>query len=168
LLNYSLLRSARFGGYFYSGPQRVTKEKAFPMRKKRIPQYFTDFLIKKSPFLPRYTEGSLFFKKNKKFKKMTTSFSALIDSETPVLVDFSAEWCGPCKMLAPVLKEVKGRIGDAARIVKIDIDANEQIAGFYHVRSVPTMILFKKGEIIWRESGLMTAQQLENALRPHI
>jgi thioredoxin 1 len=99
---------------------------------------------------------------------MTTSFSALIDSETPVLVDFSAEWCGPCKMLAPVLKEVKGRIGDAVRIVKIDIDANEQIAGFYRVQSVPTMILFKKGAIIWRESGLMTAQQLENALRPHI
>jgi thioredoxin 1 len=99
---------------------------------------------------------------------MTTSFSALIDSETPVLVDFSAEWCGPCKMLAPVLKEVKGRIGDAVRIVKIDIDANEQIAGFYKVRSVPTMILFKKGAILWRESGLMTTQQLENALRPHI
>jgi thioredoxin 1 len=99
---------------------------------------------------------------------MTTSFSDLIASETPVLVDFSAEWCGPCKMLAPVLKEVKGRVGDAVRIVKIDIDANEQIAGFYKVRSVPTMILFKKGEIQWRESGLMTAQQLENALRAHI
>ncbi len=99
---------------------------------------------------------------------MTTSFSDLIASETPVLVDFSAEWCGPCKMLAPILKEVKGRIGNAARIVKIDIDANEQIAGFYRVQSVPTMILFKNGEIIWRESGLMTAHQLENALRPHI
>jgi thioredoxin 1 len=99
---------------------------------------------------------------------MTTSFSNLIASETPILVDFSAEWCGPCKMLAPVLKEVKGRIGDAARIVKIDIDANEQIAAFYKVRSVPTMILFKNGEIKWRESGLLTAQQLENALRAHI
>ncbi len=99
---------------------------------------------------------------------MTTSFSHLIASETPILVDFSAEWCGPCKMLAPVLKEVKGRIGDAARIVKIDIDANEQIAAFYKVRSVPTMILFKNGEIKWRESGLLTAQQLENALREHI
>jgi thioredoxin 1 len=99
---------------------------------------------------------------------MTTSFSNLIASETPILVDFSAEWCGPCKMLAPILKEVKGRIGDAARIVKIDIDANEQIAAFYKVRSVPTMILFKNGEIKWRESGLLTAQQLENALRAHI
>ena len=99
---------------------------------------------------------------------MTTSFSDLIASETPILVDFSAEWCGPCKMLAPILKEVKGRIGDAARIVKIDIDANEQIAAFYKVRSVPTMILFQNGEIKWRESGLMTAQQLETALRPHI
>ncbi len=99
---------------------------------------------------------------------MTTSFSDLIASETPVLVDFSAEWCGPCKMLAPVLKEVKGRIGDAARIVKIDIDANQQIAAFYKVKSVPTLILFKNGNIEWRESGLMTAQQLENALRQHI
>ena len=99
---------------------------------------------------------------------MTTSFSDLIASETPVLVDFSAEWCGPCKMLAPVLKEVKGRIGDAARIVKIDIDANQQIAAFYKVQSVPTLILFKSGNIQWRESGLMTAQQLENALRQHI
>ena len=99
---------------------------------------------------------------------MTTSFSNLIASETPILVDFSAEWCGPCKMLAPVLKEVKGRIGDAARIVKIDIDANEQIAAFYKVKSVPTLILFKNGAIQWRESGLMTAQQLENKLREHI
>jgi thioredoxin 1 len=129
-----------------------------------------------------YTEGSLFLQKALsilkirltlldiilKNKKMTTSFSDLIASETPILVDFSAEWCGPCKMLAPVLKEVKGRIGDAARIVKIDIDANEQIAAFYKVKSVPTMILFKNGEIKWRESGLLTAQQLETALRAHI
>jgi thioredoxin 1 len=99
---------------------------------------------------------------------MTTSFSKLIESETPILVDFSAEWCGPCKMLAPVLKEVKGRIGDAARIVKIDIDANEQVAQFYKVQSVPTLILFKNGEIKWRQSGLMTAQQLENVLREHV
>jgi thioredoxin 1 len=99
---------------------------------------------------------------------MTTSFSKLIESETPILVDFSAEWCEPCKMLAPVLKDVKGRIGDAARIVKIDIDANEQIAQFYKVQSVPTLILFKNGEIKWRQSGLMTAQQLETVLREHV
>ena len=98
---------------------------------------------------------------------MTTSFSKLIESEIPVLVDFSAEWCGPCKMLAPILKEVKGRIGDTARIVKIDIDANEQIAQFYKVQSVPTLILFKNGEIKWRQSGLMTAQQLETVLQQH-
>jgi thioredoxin 1 len=99
---------------------------------------------------------------------MAVSFNELIASETPVLVDFSAEWCGPCKMLAPVLKEVKGRIGDAARIVKIDIDANEELANGYKVQSVPTMILFKKGEIKWRQSGLMTAVQLEQVLRQHI
>ena len=77
---------------------------------------------------------------------MKTSFSELIQSETPVLVDFSAEWCGPCKMLAPILKEVKSKVGDAVKIVKIDIDANEALAQSFQVRSVPTMIVFQKGE----------------------
>lgn len=95
---------------------------------------------------------------------MKTSFSELIQSEQPVLVDFSAEWCGPCKMLAPVLKELKSKVGDKVKIIKIDIDANQKVAEIYQVQSVPTLILFQKGEIKWRQSGLMTATQIETKI----
>ena len=94
-----------------------------------------------------------------------TSFSELIQSETPVLVDFSAEWCGPCKMLAPVLSEVKKRVGDDVKIIKIDIDKNPKLASSFKVQSVPTMIIFQKGEMKWRQSGLMTAVALEAVLK---
>ncbi len=93
------------------------------------------------------------------------TFSELIQSEKPVLVDFSAEWCGPCKMLAPILKEVKAKMGDAVKIVKIDIDANEAIAAQLQIKSVPTMIIYQKGEVKWRQSGLLSAVQLENVLQ---
>ena len=96
---------------------------------------------------------------------MKTSFSELIQSEIPVLVDFSAEWCGPCKMLAPILKELKSKVGDAVKIIKIDIDANEQLAASLQIRSVPTLIVFQNGEAKWRESGVMTVVQLENVLK---
>jgi thioredoxin 1 len=92
------------------------------------------------------------------------SFSDLIQSETPVLVDFSAEWCGPCKMLAPVLSEVKKKIGDKVKIIKIDIDKNPKLAASFKVQSVPTMIVFQNGEAKWRQSGLMTAVALESVL----
>ena len=95
---------------------------------------------------------------------MKTSFSDLINADQAVLVDFSAEWCGPCKMLAPVLKEVKGKLGDKIKIIKIDIDANQSVAEAYQIQSVPTMILFQKGEIKWRQSGLMTATQLQTKI----
>ena len=93
------------------------------------------------------------------------SFSELIQSETPILVDFSAEWCGPCKMLAPVLSEVKKRVGDDVKIIKIDIDKNPKLASSFKVQSVPTMIIFQKGEMKWRQSGLMTAVALEAVLK---
>ena len=96
---------------------------------------------------------------------MKTSFSELIQSEIPVLVDFSAEWCGPCKMLAPILKELKSKVGDAVKIIKIDIDANEELANSLKIRSVPTLIVFQNGEAKWRESGVMTVVQLENVLK---
>ncbi len=96
--------------------------------------------------------------------KMKVTFSDLINADQAVLVDFSAEWCGPCKMLAPVLKELKTKLGDKIRIIKIDIDANEQVAQMYQVQAVPTLILFQKGEIKWRQSGLMTAMQLETKI----
>ncbi len=95
---------------------------------------------------------------------MKVTFSDLINADQAVLVDFSAEWCGPCKMLAPVLKELKTKVGDKIRIIKIDIDTNEKVAQMYQVQSVPTLILFQKGEIKWRQSGLMTATQLETKI----
>jgi thioredoxin 1 len=92
------------------------------------------------------------------------SFSELIQSETPILVDFSAEWCGPCKMLAPVLSEVKKKVGEKVKIIKIDIDKNPNLATNFKVQSVPTLIVFQKGETKWRQSGLMTATALESVL----
>jgi|SRR6185436_2396667 len=97
-----------------------------------------------------------------------SKFNELINSETPVLVDFSAEWCGPCKMMAPILKQVASQVGDKARIIKVDIDKNPQATAAYHVQSVPTLIIFKKGEIKFRQSGVMQANQLAPILLRHV
>jgi len=94
-----------------------------------------------------------------------TSFKDLINGEKPVLVDFFADWCGPCKMLAPELQKLKSSMGGALQIVKIDVDKNPAAAQAYQVRGVPTMILFRKGEILWQQSGVMRASQLENVIR---
>ncbi|MCE3226973.1 MAG: trxA [Bacteroidetes bacterium] len=87
-------------------------------------------------------------------------FNSIINSGKPVLVDFFAEWCGPCKTMAPILKEVKEKVGDAATIIKVDIDRNQAAASAYHVRSVPTLILFKNGTVIWKRSGVIQASEL--------
>lgn len=91
-------------------------------------------------------------------------FEDLIKSETPILVDFYATWCGPCQMMHPILEEVAKNVGDKARIIKIDIDKNQQLSAAYNVRSVPTLMIFKNGELKWRQSGVQQANVLETEL----
>lgn len=89
-----------------------------------------------------------------------SSFSELINIDKPVLVDFFAEWCGPCKALAPVLKEVKAELGHSISIIKIDVDKNRQLASQYQVQGVPTMILFRNGKQLWRQSGALPKHEI--------
>ncbi|WP_286761712.1 thioredoxin [Salegentibacter sp. UBA1130] len=95
---------------------------------------------------------------------MKSSFSDIIKDEKPVLVDFYADWCGPCKTLAPILKDVKAELGDGVKIVKIDVDKNQELAGKYHVRGVPTMMLFKNGQQLWRQSGVLQKAEIVNII----
>jgi len=97
-----------------------------------------------------------------------SEFSDIIASTKPVLVDFFATWCGPCRMQAPVLEQVKSKIGDEAAIIKVDIDRNSALAAQYHVQSVPTLILFKDGNPVWRAVGVQQADVLEAKIREHI
>ena len=92
-------------------------------------------------------------------------FREIIQSDKPVLVDFFAEWCGPCKMMAPILKEVKQELGDTITIIKVDVDKNPQAASSYQVQGVPTLILVRKGQTIWRKTGAVTKSHLLNNLK---
>ena len=95
------------------------------------------------------------------------TFADLVNTEQPVLVDFSAEWCGPCKMMPPILKQLKDMTGERLKILKIDIDKNPTVAELYRVQSVPTLMLFKNGKSLWRQSGVMQATQLKQALEQY-
>ncbi|MFN5317476.1 MAG: thioredoxin [Bacteroidia bacterium] len=97
----------------------------------------------------------------------SSSFQELINGSKPVLVDFFAEWCGPCKMMAPILSQLKSELGDTATIIKIDIDRNQNAAAAFRVQSVPTLILFKEGKVLWRESGVVSAAQLKTIIHNH-
>lgn len=96
-----------------------------------------------------------------------SSFQNIINSENPVLVDFFAEWCGPCKMMKPILEELKKLVGDRFTILKIDVDKNRALATYYGIQAVPTLIIFKKGKPEWRQSGVMQARDLQKLLEKY-
>lgn len=95
---------------------------------------------------------------------MKGSFEEIISGDKPVLIDFHAEWCGPCKAQSPILKEVAHQLNGKVRVIKIDIDKNPVIASRYQVRAVPTLALFRNGNIVWQQAGLMSKQQMLNAV----
>ncbi len=97
-----------------------------------------------------------------------SNFSNLINQDKPVLVDFFAEWCGPCKTMSPILKEVKDTLGENVVILKIDVDKNQQLAAQFKVRGVPTLILYKSGKQIWRQSGLASKRDLVSLIQSHV
>lgn len=95
------------------------------------------------------------------------SFRDVINGEVPVLVDFFAEWCGPCKMMTPILHQLREKMKDNIRILKLDVDKNPAVANAFQVQGVPTLVLFHKGKMVWRQSGVVAANVLENIIRQH-
>ena len=96
------------------------------------------------------------------------NFNDIINSDTPVLIDFYADWCGPCKMMGPILKDVAKKMEDRARIIKIDVDRNQNVAAKYQIQGVPTLMVFKGGKMLWRQSGVVPAAELSRVLEEHI
>lgn len=99
---------------------------------------------------------------------MNAKFNEIIQSNQLILVDFYAEWCGPCKMMAPVLQEVKGILKDGVKIIKINVDQHQDLARHFMVRGVPTLMIFKSGKMLWRQSGVLQVNDLVTTLRSHL
>jgi thioredoxin 1 len=99
---------------------------------------------------------------------MKANFDSIINDSRPVIVDFHALWCSPCKMQSPILKDVAAELGDTVRIIKIDVDTNNQIASRYNIQSVPTIIVFKNGKQVWRQSGVVSKSQLKSVLMQNV
>ncbi len=99
---------------------------------------------------------------------MSEKFQEIISSSQPTLVDFYATWCGPCQRMHPILEEVKSRIGDKAKIIKIDVDQNEALTAEYQVQTIPTLILFKDGDLLWRKVGVQTASSLVSEIESNL
>lgn len=94
----------------------------------------------------------------------TSSFQDIINSETPVLIDFWADWCQPCHMLAPIIKELKNDLGDRLRVVKIDTEKHPELSQKFNIKGIPTMILFKEGKLLWRQSGVLPKEQIRQSI----
>lgn len=99
---------------------------------------------------------------------MNTKFNEIINTNSLVLVDFYADWCGPCKMMSPILQEVKSKVQEAVKIIKINVDQHQELASHFMVRGVPTMMLFKEGKLLWRQSGVLSANDLVHIVTSHI
>ena len=99
---------------------------------------------------------------------MKGNFDSIINNTLPVIVDFHALWCGPCKVQSPILSEIASEFGDRVRVIKIDVDQNASLAGKYHIQGVPTVIIFKNGQLVWRQSGVVSKEILRNAILKQI
>lgn len=96
------------------------------------------------------------------------SFGSIIESTSPVLIDFHAEWCGPCKTVSPILKSLKEEMGDRIKLIKIDVDKNQEIAAKYQIRGVPTLMIFKEGKLLWRQSGVVPIENLRAEVNKYL
>lgn len=150
---------------------KVDKISNFKIKNKKKILLKSELKTKQSNYVFQIKYYNKFVTENKllytKLKVSMEKFKDLIQSKSPVLVDFFAEWCAPCKMMKPILEDLKIQVGDSARIVKIDVDQYEELAAKYRIQSVPTLMIFKEGEPIWRQSGVMQAADLKEIIEKY-